>query len=189
MLLHICASYDLCYLSKQDQVATPAEIAKAYMGLKSSKGSPLRLRLHDPSSMPITSMEVSMSQKAKPPTIPLAQGSRLHTSKTSDCLESNYTTPNGVICKMSSSPYFKVYSLLILSIYFTLLKLFCVSAIQHEHLQTTNSQWHMFLSVSSIMSYQNLIVHSVAIIATTIQRIILLRFNNFLVMTVSTLDK
>lgn len=93
--------------SADDQVATPAEIAKAYMGLKSSKGSPLRLRLHDPSSMPITSMEVSMSQKAKPPTIPLAQGSRLHTSKTSDCLESNYTTPNGVICKMSSSPYFK----------------------------------------------------------------------------------
>ncbi|CAD6270144.1 unnamed protein product [Miscanthus lutarioriparius] len=90
-----------------DQVASPAEIAKAYMGSKSSKGSPLRLRLHDPSSMPITSVEASMSQKAKPPTIPLAQGSRLHTSKTSDRLESNCTTPNGAIYKMSSSPYFK----------------------------------------------------------------------------------
>jgi len=31
---------------QQDQVASPAEIAKAYMGSKSSKGSPLRLRLH-----------------------------------------------------------------------------------------------------------------------------------------------
>lgn len=101
-------------MSVQDQVASPAEIAKAYMGSKSSKGSPLRLRLHDPSSMPITSIEASMSEKAKPPTIPLAQGSRLHTSKTSDRLESNYTTPNGAIYKMSSSPYFKVYSLFIL---------------------------------------------------------------------------
>jgi hypothetical protein len=55
-----------------------------------------------------------MSEKAKPPTIPLAQGSRLRTSKTSDRLESNYTTPNGAIYKTSSSPYFKVYSLFIL---------------------------------------------------------------------------
>ncbi|XP_021301802.1 nuclear pore complex protein NUP1 isoform X4 [Sorghum bicolor] len=93
--------------SIDDQVASPAEIAKAYMGSKSSKGSPLRLRLHNPSSMPITSIKASMPQKAKPPTIPLAQGSRLHTSKTSDRLESNYTTPNGAIYKMSSSPYFK----------------------------------------------------------------------------------
>ncbi|CAL4899528.1 unnamed protein product [Urochloa decumbens] len=93
--------------SVADEVASPAEIAKAYMGSKSSKGCPLRLRLHDP-SMPIKSMEASMIQKAKPPTVPLLLSSRLHTSKTSDRLESNYTTPNrSAIYKMSSSPYFK----------------------------------------------------------------------------------
>ncbi|XP_062203715.1 nuclear pore complex protein NUP1-like isoform X2 [Phragmites australis] len=96
------------YSVAQDQVASPAEIAKAYMGSKSSKGSPLRLRLHDPSSLPIKSIEANMIQKAKPPTIPLFQGSRLHTSKISDCLESNFATPNrSAIYKMSSSPYFK----------------------------------------------------------------------------------
>ncbi|XP_039801858.1 nuclear pore complex protein NUP1-like isoform X3 [Panicum virgatum] len=94
--------------SVSDQVASPAEIAKAYMGSKSSKGSPLRLRLHDP-SMTITSIEGSMIQKVKPPTIPLLQRSRLQTSKISDRLESNNTTPNrSAIYKMSSSPYFKV---------------------------------------------------------------------------------
>ncbi|KAG2629144.1 nuclear pore complex protein NUP1-like isoform X2 [Panicum virgatum] len=93
--------------SVADQVASPAEIAKAYMCSKSSKGSPLRLRLHDP-SMPIKSMEASMIQKVKPPTIPLLQSSRLQTYKTSDRLESSYTTPNrSAIYKMSSSPYFK----------------------------------------------------------------------------------
>ncbi|CAL5093735.1 unnamed protein product [Urochloa decumbens] len=93
--------------SVADEVASPAEIAKAYMGSKSSKGCPLRLRLHDP-SMAIKSMEASMIQKAKPPTVPLLLSSRLHTSKTSDRLESNYTTPNrSAIYKMSSSPYFK----------------------------------------------------------------------------------
>jgi len=100
--------------SVSDQVASPAEIAKAYMGSKSSKGSPLRLRLHDP-SMTITSMEGGMIQKVKPPTIPLLQRSRLQTSKISDRLESNNTTPNrSAIYKMSSSPYFKVFILLVL---------------------------------------------------------------------------
>ncbi|PVH62872.1 hypothetical protein PAHAL_3G419700 [Panicum hallii] len=100
--------FSITTYSVADHVASPAEIAKAYMGSKSSKGSPLRLRLHDP-SMPIKSMEASMIPKAKPPTIPLLQSSRLQTSKTSDRLESNYTTPNrSAIYKMSSSPYFKV---------------------------------------------------------------------------------
>ncbi|CAN6355967.1 unnamed protein product [Urochloa humidicola] len=99
--------FSITTYSVADQVASPAEIAKAYMASNSSKGSTLRLRLHDP-SMPIKSMEASMIKKAKPPTIPLIQTSRLHTSKTSDCLESNYTTPNGsAIYKMSSSSYFK----------------------------------------------------------------------------------
>ncbi|PAN20893.1 hypothetical protein PAHAL_3G419700 [Panicum hallii] len=99
--------FSITTYSVADHVASPAEIAKAYMGSKSSKGSPLRLRLHDP-SMPIKSMEASMIPKAKPPTIPLLQSSRLQTSKTSDRLESNYTTPNrSAIYKMSSSPYFK----------------------------------------------------------------------------------
>ncbi|CAN6333865.1 unnamed protein product [Urochloa humidicola] len=99
--------FSITTYSVADQVASPAEIAKAYMASNSSKGSTLRLRLHDP-SMPIKSMEASMIKKAKPPTIPLIQTSRLHTSKTSDCLESNYTTPNrSAIYKMSSSPYFK----------------------------------------------------------------------------------
>jgi len=103
-----------CYVLQQDQVASPAEIAKAYMGSKSSEGSPLRLRLHDP-SMTITSIEGSMIQKVKPPTIPLLQRSRLQTSKISDRLESNNTTPNrSAIYKMSSSPYFKVFILLVL---------------------------------------------------------------------------
>ncbi|KAG2629146.1 hypothetical protein PVAP13_3KG406500 [Panicum virgatum] len=102
----MCFMY-FCYVLQQDQVASPAEIAKAYMCSKSSKGSPLRLRLHDP-SMPIKSMEASMIQKVKPPTIPLLQSSRLQTYKTSDRLESSYTTPNrSAIYKMSSSPYFK----------------------------------------------------------------------------------
>ncbi|KAL6623180.1 hypothetical protein ACP70R_033059 [Stipagrostis hirtigluma subsp. patula] len=91
-----------------DQGASPAEVAKAYMGSKSSKGSPLRLRLHDPSTLPIRSMEDNTIQKAKPPTIPLLQGSRFHTSNVSDRLESNMATPNrSAIYKMSSSPYFK----------------------------------------------------------------------------------
>ncbi|RLN29761.1 nuclear pore complex protein NUP1 [Panicum miliaceum] len=99
--------FSITTYSVADHVASPAEIAKAYMGSKSSKGSPLRLRLHDP-SMPIKSMEASMIQKAKPPTIPLLQSSRLQNSKTYDRLESNYTTPNrSAIYKMSSSPYFK----------------------------------------------------------------------------------
>jgi hypothetical protein len=56
-----------------------------------------------------------MIPKAKPPTIPLLQSSRLQTSKTSDRLESNYTTPNrSAIYKMSSSPYFKVFFLFVL---------------------------------------------------------------------------
>ena len=109
----MCFMY-FCYVLQQDQVASPAEIAKAYMCSKSSKGSPLRLRLHDP-SMPIKSMEASMIQKVKPPTIPLLQSSRLQTYKTSDRLESSYTTPNrSAIYKMSSSPYFKVFILLVL---------------------------------------------------------------------------
>ncbi|CAN6347610.1 unnamed protein product [Urochloa humidicola] len=99
--------FSITTYSVADQVASPAEIAKAYMASNSSKGSTLRLRLHDP-SMPMKSMEASMIKKAKPPAIPLIQTSRLHTSKTSDCLESNYTTPNrSAIYKMSSSPYFK----------------------------------------------------------------------------------
>ncbi|OEL31227.1 hypothetical protein BAE44_0007756 [Dichanthelium oligosanthes] len=102
------ADFSITTYNVADQIASPAEIAKAYMGSKSSKGSPLRLRLHDPSSMPLKSMEASMTQTAKPPTIPLLQSSRLHTLKTSDRLESNYTTPNrSAIYKMSSSPYFK----------------------------------------------------------------------------------
>ena len=137
-----------CYVLQQDQVASPAEIAKAYMGSKSSKGSPLRLRLHDP-SMPIKSMEASMIQKVKPPTIPLLQSSRLQTYKTSDRLESSYTTPNrSAIYKMSSSPYFKV---LILFVLFNRLLIaqvfFLVSAC--EHMQTIDSleypSFHSFL--------------------------------------------
>uniref|UniRef100_K3Z3Q1 Nuclear pore complex protein NUP1 n=1 Tax=Setaria italica TaxID=4555 RepID=K3Z3Q1_SETIT len=100
--------FSITRYSVADQVASPAEIAKAYMGSKSSKGSPLRLRLHDPSSIPIKSTEASMIQKTKPPTIPLLQSSRLHVSKTSGRPESNFTTPNrSAIYKMSSSPYFK----------------------------------------------------------------------------------
>ncbi|CAN6338256.1 unnamed protein product [Urochloa humidicola] len=98
--------FSITTYSVTDQIASPAEIAKAYMGSKSSKGSPLRLRLHDP-SMPIKSMEASMIQKAKPPTIPRLQSSRLQSSKTSDCLESNYTTPSRSAIYKMSSPYFK----------------------------------------------------------------------------------
>ncbi|KAL6851882.1 hypothetical protein ACP4OV_020067 [Aristida adscensionis] len=90
-----------------DEVASPAEVAKAYMGSKSSKGYPLRLRLHDPSTLPVKSMEANTVQKAKPPTIPL-HGSRLHTSSFSDRVENISATPNrSAIYKMSSSPYFK----------------------------------------------------------------------------------
>ncbi|TVU50390.1 hypothetical protein EJB05_01760, partial [Eragrostis curvula] len=93
--------------SVADLAASPAEVAKAFMGSKSANGSPLRLRLYDPSSLTIKSTEANMIQNAKPPTIPF-QGSRLHTLKNSDRFKSNSSTPSrSAIYKMSSSPYFK----------------------------------------------------------------------------------
>uniref|UniRef100_A0A0D9XZ35 Nuclear pore complex protein NUP1 n=1 Tax=Leersia perrieri TaxID=77586 RepID=A0A0D9XZ35_9ORYZ len=91
-----------------DQVASPAELAKAYMGSRSLKGSPLRLRLHDPSSVPTKSIEANTKNTTRPPTLSLLPSARMHASMTSDRLGSNYTTPNrSAIYKMSSSPYFK----------------------------------------------------------------------------------
>uniref|UniRef100_A0A0E0FBY4 Nuclear pore complex protein NUP1 n=1 Tax=Oryza meridionalis TaxID=40149 RepID=A0A0E0FBY4_9ORYZ len=90
-----------------DQVASPAELAKAYMGSRSSKGSPLRLRLHDPSVLS-KSIEANTTQITRPPTLSLLASARIHAPTTSDRLGSNYTTPNrSAIYKMSSSPYFK----------------------------------------------------------------------------------
>ncbi|KAF0888545.1 hypothetical protein E2562_014755 [Oryza meyeriana var. granulata] len=93
--------------SASGQVASPAELAKAYMGSRSSKGSPLRLRLHDP-SVPTKSIEANTAQIVRPATLSLVPSSRMHASTTFDRLGSNYTTPNrSAIYKMSSSPYFK----------------------------------------------------------------------------------
>uniref|UniRef100_A0A0E0BSF1 Nuclear pore complex protein NUP1 n=1 Tax=Oryza glumipatula TaxID=40148 RepID=A0A0E0BSF1_9ORYZ len=93
--------------TRQDQVASPAELAKAYMGSRSSKGSPLRLRLHDPSVLS-KSIEANTTQITRPPTLSLLASARNHAPTTSDRLGSNYTTPNrSAIYKMSSSPYFK----------------------------------------------------------------------------------
>uniref|UniRef100_J3ND93 Nuclear pore complex protein NUP1 n=2 Tax=Oryza brachyantha TaxID=4533 RepID=J3ND93_ORYBR len=91
-----------------DQVVSPAELAKAFMGSRSSMGSPLRLRLHDPCSVPTKSMEANTTHITKPPTLPLLPSARMHSSNTSDRPGSNYMTPNrSAIYKMSSSPYFK----------------------------------------------------------------------------------
>ncbi|CAM0950221.1 unnamed protein product [Alopecurus aequalis] len=92
--------------SVADQVASPAEIAKAYMGSICPEGSPLRLRLHDPSTL--TNKLVEASTVAKSPNPPLFRSSRLSASTPFDRLGSNYMTPNkSAIHKISSSPYFK----------------------------------------------------------------------------------
>uniref|UniRef100_A0A453K6H3 Nuclear pore complex protein NUP1 n=7 Tax=Aegilops tauschii subsp. strangulata TaxID=200361 RepID=A0A453K6H3_AEGTS len=91
-----------------DQVASPAELAKAYMGSRCSEGAPLRLRLHEPSSLSVKSIESGTIQIAKSPKAPLLGISRLSASTPFDRLGSNYRTPNkSAIHKMSSSPYFK----------------------------------------------------------------------------------
>ncbi|VAI28864.1 hypothetical protein VPH35_088916 [Triticum aestivum] len=91
-----------------DQVASPAELAKAYMGSRCSEGAPLRLRLHEPSSLSVKSIESGTIQIAKSPKDPLRGISRLSASTPFDRLGSNYRTPNkSAIHKMSSSPYFK----------------------------------------------------------------------------------
>ncbi|KAI4988606.1 hypothetical protein ZWY2020_035846 [Hordeum vulgare] len=91
-----------------DQVASPAELAKAYMGSRCSEGPPLRLRLHKPSSLSVKSIESGTIQIAKSPKAPLLGSSRLSASTPFDRLGSNYRTPNkSAIHKMSSSPYFK----------------------------------------------------------------------------------
>ncbi|KAL5205836.1 hypothetical protein ABZP36_034045 [Zizania latifolia] len=91
-----------------DQVGSPAELAKAYMGSRSSKGSPLRFRLHEPSSMPTKSIEANTIQITRPPTLSIVPTSRIQASTTSDRLGSIYRTPNrSSINKLPSSPYFK----------------------------------------------------------------------------------
>ncbi|XP_048529002.1 nuclear pore complex protein NUP1-like isoform X1 [Triticum urartu] len=91
-----------------DQVASPAELAKAYMGSRCSEGAPLRLRLHEPSSLSVKSIESGTIQIAKSPKAPLLGISRLSASTPFDRLGSNYRTPNkSAIHKLSSSPYFK----------------------------------------------------------------------------------
>ncbi|KAM3255160.1 hypothetical protein ACQJBY_048518 [Aegilops geniculata] len=91
-----------------DQVASPAELAKAYMGSRCSEGAPLRLRLHEPSSLSVKSIESGTIQIAKSPKAPLLGIPRLSASTPFDRLGSNYRTPNkSAIHKMSSSPYFK----------------------------------------------------------------------------------
>lgn len=91
-----------------DQVASPAELAKAYMGSRCSEGLPLRLRLHDPSTLPKKSIDASTTQKAKSPKALPLPSSRSYASTPFPRLGSNYMTPNkSAIHKMSSSPYFK----------------------------------------------------------------------------------
>ncbi|KAF7057759.1 hypothetical protein CFC21_064956 [Triticum aestivum] len=91
-----------------DQVASPAELAKAYMGSRCSEGAPLRLRLHEPSSLSVKSIESGTIQIAKSPKAPLLGISRLSASTPFDRLGSSYRTPNkSAIHKLSSSPYFK----------------------------------------------------------------------------------
>uniref|UniRef100_A0A0E0MM54 Nuclear pore complex protein NUP1 n=1 Tax=Oryza punctata TaxID=4537 RepID=A0A0E0MM54_ORYPU len=93
--------------TRQDQVASPAELAKAYMGSRSSKESPLRLRLHDPSVL-TKSIEANTTHITRSPTLSLLPSARIRAPTTSDRLGSNYMTPNrSAIYKMSSSPYFK----------------------------------------------------------------------------------
>jgi hypothetical protein len=140
------------HASLQDHVASPAEIAKAYMGSKSNNGSSLRLRLHDPSSLTMKSMEANTIQQARPLTIPL-QGSRLHSSKNSDHYKRNVSTPNrSAIYKMSSSPYFKVYFQFNLSVGYCLFNMFSVS---HDIPTYTNYEFPtvsiLFLSFLSMI--------------------------------------
>ncbi|KAG8048624.1 hypothetical protein GUJ93_ZPchr0009g301 [Zizania palustris] len=91
-----------------NSVGSPAELAKAYMGSRSSKGSPLRLRLHEPFSMPTKSIEANTIQITGPPTLSIVPTSRIQASTTSDHLGSIYMTPNrSSINKLPSSPYFK----------------------------------------------------------------------------------
>ncbi|XP_047080096.1 nuclear pore complex protein NUP1-like [Lolium rigidum] len=92
--------------SVADEVASPAELAKAYMGSRCPEGSPLRLRLHDLSFLPNKPVEAITVDKSLNPT--LLQSSRLSASTSFDHLGSNYMTPNkSAIHKMSSSSYFK----------------------------------------------------------------------------------
>ncbi|KAM0843349.1 hypothetical protein ACQ4PT_057755 [Festuca glaucescens] len=104
--------------SVADQVASPAELAKAYMGSRCPEGSPLRLRLHDPSFLPNKPVEAITVDKSLNP--PLFQSSRLSASTSFDHLGSNYMTPNkSAIHKMSSSPsrfLFLIYSFSLLLI-------------------------------------------------------------------------
>jgi hypothetical protein len=124
------------------------------MGSKSSKGLPLRLRLHDPSSVPIKSSEASMIQKSQY-TIPLLQSSRLHSSNTSGRPESLAMPNRSAIYKMSSSPYFKVFFLFALFHRLLIAQvIFCISIICVENIFSRVPFFRSFLLTTKVCSDQ-----------------------------------